>query len=556
MKKFSSTLIRNSAQAQGRRNAWSKLVVGVISSALLVTACSSTDDSPVEQETKYFGYAVDEKLITTNAGSAVGASNDAQVLSGRLYPSSHVTGPKGQLIPNSDFVSTQVLPGTNSRVIYKISPEAKFSDGAMITCDSFLLAFTAGSMPNTFDSYMPLMEQVDRVECQPNSAQATVVFKEGFGQRWRHLFSPGTLLPAHAIANKAGMSMEQLNSALKNRDELALEPVAEVWKTGFNLDKFDPELQVSSGPYKITGVGDKGQVLLERNENYWGAPGHLERIAVWPRGTDLQSLKDNGDLQVAEVASTRDLDWLNRDDPNNSFDILDEPGVLTESLELATAGLFYDSANRRAFAACVDQTKVAEASAEVSGSNVEPVTTRIIRHNDPIAQRVADVARRQLPPRPDDARVLAGQTIRIGYSGPDARKAKIVEAIKNSCEPIGITIVDASEEASSIGDLSRTTTTEWGYETYKEGTLDAFLGAVDPLYDFGSVAPQSTNGEEIRAAERRSWVDLFTVPLATQPRIFVVDRNVGNVVLNSDLTGLGWNLDRWEYAPAEAADNN
>lgn len=546
MKNKGSAATRNSAYARGR-NAWSKLLAPVLSSALLLSACSSNDQMLVEESTGYFGYAVDSVLVTTNAGSAVGASTDAQVLSGRLYPSSHVTGPKGQLIPNSDFVSTQVLPGTNSRVIYKISPEAKFSDGAMITCDSFLLAFTAGAMPNTFDSYMPLMDQVERVECQPNAAQATVVFKEGFGQRWRHLFSPGTLLPAHAIAGKVDMSIEELNAALKNRDEVALEPVAEVWRNGFNLDNFDPALQVSSGPYKITGVGDEGQILMERNENYWGAPASIERISVWPRGSDLDKLKDDGDLQIAEVSSMEDLGWLDRNDPNNSFDIIDEQGVLTEHLKLATGGLFYDSANRRAFAACIDQTKVASASAEVSGTEVSPITTRILRHSDPIAQRVADVASRQLPPRPNDAAVLAGQTVRIGYAGPDSRKAKMVEAIKSSCEPIGITIVDASEEASSVGDLSRTSVTEWGYEIYKEGTIDAYLGAVDPLYDFGTVAPQSTNGEEIRAAERQSWVDLFTIPLATQPRIFVVDRNVGNIIPNSDLTGIGWNLDRWEY---------
>lgn len=541
--------------ARRGRSSWGKIVSAVVSSALLVSACSSQQGETVEQSEGYFGYAVDDVLVTTNAGSAVGASTNAQVLSGRLYPSSHVTGPKGQLIPNSDFVSTQVLPGANTRVIYKISPEAKYSDGALITCDSFLLAFTAGVMPTVFDSYLPLMDQVERVECQPNSAQATVVFKEGFGQRWRHLFSPGTLLPAHAIAKKVGMSMEQLNNALQNRDEAALEPVANVWRDGFNLDKFDPDLQVSSGPYKVTGVGDKGQVMMERNENYWGAPAAVERIAVWPRGTDLKELKDSGELHIVEVGSMNDVDWFDRNDPNNVFDIINEQGVLTEHLKLATAGVFYDSANRRAFAACVDQAKVAEASAEASGTEVRPIATRILRHGDPIAQRVADVARRQLPPRPSDAALMAGQTVRIGYSGPDARKAKMVEAIKASCEPVGITIVDASETASSIGDLSSTSVTEWGYETYKEGSIDAFLGAVDPLYDFGTVAPQSTNGEEIRAAERQSWVDLFTVPLATQPRIFVVDRNVGNVIPNSDFTGIGWNLDRWEYTSSGESES-
>lgn len=534
------------AASTAHANRRKKVGAVVLATALAVTACSADEQDQTDEAPRYVGYAVDDALITTNAGSAVGASNDAQVLSGRLYPSAHVTGPKGQLIPNSDFVSTQMLPGTNSRVIFKISPEAQFSDGAPITCDTFLLAFTAGSMPNTFDSYMPLMSQVDRVECQPNSAQATVVFKQGFGARWRQVFGPGVLLPAHAIAKKAGMSLEELNTALKNRDETILGPVAEIWKNGFNLNSFDPELQVSAGPYKITGVGEHGEVFLQRNENYWGEAANIERIAMWPEGTNLEDVKNSGDLRIAEVDDASNIPWINRDDPNNTFDVLSEKGALTDSLVLATSGLFYDSANRRAFAACIDQEAIARASADASGAEVDPVTTRIVRHGDPIAARVADVARRQLPPRPDDARVLAGQTVRIGYAAPNARKAAMVEEIKKSCEPLGITIVDASAEASSVGDLSRTTQTEWGYEIYKDGTIDAFLMALDPLYDYGDVATPNTDGEEIREAERKSWVDLFTVPLSTQPRTFVTDRHVGNVVINTDLTGIGWNLDRWE----------
>ncbi|AIU32824.1 MULTISPECIES: ABC transporter substrate-binding protein [Corynebacterium] len=528
-----------------------KALAAVLVSSVLLTACGSdsTRDGTAGNG-KHFGYAVDDYLVTTNAGTNVGVSTNAQLMAGRLYPSAYVSGPKGQLIPNRTLVETQVLPGPNQQVIYKIADSAVYSDGKPVTCDAFLLAFTAGSMNSLFESHMPLAQQVDHVECAAGSKQATVVYKENFGARWRQLFGAGVLMPAHAVAAKAGISLEELNRLLKSRDYAALSRIAEIWNNGFNLKHFDPELQVASGPFKIESVGDKGEVVFVRNDLYNGEKAALDRLVVWPRGIDLNELRNKGSLQIADVTNTDLISWLDRNDSHNPYTVAAETGLLTDSLILGDAGIFSDVEARRALAACVDQASVAKASSTASGVDVQPVYARTVRATDAVNAQLRDIIEPHVHVNIDVAKRLEGRTIKVGYDGPDPRKKAMVEEIRKSCAAAGITIEDAAKEAASLADLSHTHVTDSGVGLIEEGTIDAILMAVDPSSEYADVASLSNNVQATRAAERRSWEEVPTIPLASQPRVFVVDKAVGNVVTNTDLSGIGWNMDRWNVVGA------
>ena len=62
---------------------------------------------------------------------------------------------------------------------------------------------------------------------------------------------------------------------------------------------------------------------------------------------------------------------------------------------------------------------------------------------------------------------------------------------------------------------------------------------------FPEVAAESTNVEAVRDAERKSWTEVPTIPLSVEPRVFVNDKSVQNLVPNTDIYGIGWNMDRW-----------
>ena len=69
--------------------------------------------------------------------------------------------------------------------------------------------------------------------------------------------------------------------------------------------------------------------------------------------------------------------------------------------------------------------------------------------------------------------------------------------------------------------------------------------AVDPLAEFGASSPRAIDVNQLREAEEQLWREVPGIPLAAQPRWFVIDRTVGNVVTYTGLAGIGWNMDRW-----------
>lgn len=534
---------------------WGKKVITscVSAIALAASACSGqsseeeTASVPQEPESYgYFGYQVNSRLATTNAGTSFGDVTSAGLLSTRLYPGLFVPGPSGELIPNADLVETEELPpvaGSDQRSVQlTLEEDAVFSDGAPVTCDDYLLAYVAGTHPAEFASHMPLMNDIADFNCEPHGKRFTLTFNKDQGQRWRHMFGAGTIMPAHALAKKSGLSVKELNAALTVEDMQALAPVAEEWRYGFSVDKdqLDPELQVSFGPYVIDKVGDEGEIILKANEKYFGDAPAEEHVVVWPSDADAQKLADKGALRVVDAAS-ENPDWLDstKDESGESpYEVTPMVGELTDTLTLSEAGIFAEPWARESFAACVDQQAVAQASSAASGVEVPPAYLRTVSATNPVAGGLDKVGKQHQGTDLAKAGDLNGTTIKVGYLGPDKRYAAMVEQLRASCEPAGITIEDASAEFMSQHYL------EMDPETWAP-TVDAFLGPVDPQTEYSTVESSMKNSAELKKTEEALWKDVPSIPLSAQPRVFLVRRHVEGVLPYTGVSGIGWNMDRW-----------
>ena len=534
---------------------WGKKVITscVSAIALAASACSGqsseeeTASVPQEPESYgYFGYQVNSRLATTNAGTSFGDVTSAGLLSTRLYPGLFVPGPSGELIPNADLVETEELPpvaGSDQRSVQlTLEEDAVFSDGAPVTCDDYLLAYVAGTHPAEFASHMPLMNDIADFNCEPHGKRFTLTFNKDQGQRWRHMFGAGTIMPAHALAKKSGLSVKELNAALTVEDMQALAPVAEEWRYGFSVDKdqLDPELQVSFGPYVIDKVGDEGEIILKANEKYFGDAPAEEHVVVWPSDADAQKLADKGALRVVDAAS-ENPDWLDstKDESGESpYEVTPMVGELTDTLTLSEAGIFAEPWARESFAACVDQQAVAQVSSAASGVEVPPAYLRTVSATNPVAGGLDKVGKQHQGTDLAKAGDLNGTTIKVGYLGPDKRYAAMVEQLRASCEPAGITIEDASAEFMSQHYL------EMDPETWAP-TVDAFLGPVDPQTEYSTVESSMKNSAELKKTEEALWKDVPSIPLSAQPRVFLVRRDVEGVLPYTGVSGIGWNMDRW-----------
>lgn len=563
----------------GRRPKITAVVAGLSALALVAASCSSEKSdsgdhaAPSDPESyNYPGYMVNSQLATTNAGTAFGSTTSAAQLSTRLYPGLFVPGPSGQLIPNADLVETEKLPpaadSDQESVRLTLADDATFSDGAPVTCDDYLLAYTAGTHPVEFASHMPLMNDIADIECAPHSKAFTLTFYKDQGHRWRQMFGPGTVMPAHALAQKTDMSMEDLNAALHADDMAALQPVAELWRYGFSTakDDFDPELQVSYGPFTAEKVGDSGEVFLKANEQYRGDKPALDRLVVWPSSADAQELADKGVLKVADSATAapgwlsgnagedaesaegKDLDNDSAGEDsagadNNEFKTTTKVGLQTDTLTLSQAGIFAEPSARKAFAACVDQASMAHKSSEISGVDVPPAYVRTVSVQDPVAQTLGSVAKDHEGTDMAAAGQLNGTTIKVGYVGPDKRYQAMVEALRASCEPAGITIEDAADEQLSQFYLNPDPETG-------APTIDVFLGPVDPLTEYSAADSSIKNSVQLKEQEEQLWDSVPSIPVAAQPRVFIVHRDVKGVLPYTGISGIGWNMDRW-HVPAQ-----
>ena len=396
---------------------------------------------------------------------------------------------------------------------------------------------------------MPLMSDIADFSCEPQSKTFTLTFNKDQGQRWRHMFGAGTIMPAHALADEAGLSMEQLHSALAAEDMQALAPVADAWRYGFSVakDQFDSNLQVSFGPYVIDKIGDEGEVILKANEKYFGdapAEGH---IVVWPADADTQKLADQGALRVVDSGS-EDPDWLastKNEAGETPYEVTPMVGELTDTLTLSESGVFAEPWARESFAACVDQQAVAQASSEASGVEVPPAYLRTVSATDPVAGGLDKVGKDHQGTDIAKAGQLNGTTIKVAYLAPDSRYKAMVEQLRASCEPAGITIEDASAEFMSQHYL------EMDPETWAP-TVDAFLGPVDPHTEYSAAESTMENSADLKKTEDSLWKDVPSIPLAAQPRVFLVRRDVEGVLPYTGVSGIGWNMDRWHStAPAE-----
>ena len=519
--------------------------------------------STVADGQQELNYQSSSPLTTTNAGSITGSSTAAQQLSARLYPGVYVPGPHGQLIQNSDLISVRFLPDIKPQVIYTISEDAQYSDGAPITCTDFLLAYTAGVMPELFSSQLPLMQHVDEFECQPGAARFSVKFKEGAGKRWRELFSPGTVLPAHAITSRAGMSLTELHQALEDRDVEKLSEPARIWSEAFALDNFDPLLQVSAGPFLLDHVSDEGAAILARNEAYYGDDARLASLAVWPARADSGKLLEQDSLDIADISQVNP-EWLDRNAAGANFTIQPQVGELTDALLLSETGIFAEPGSRQAFAACIDQGAVAETSSRVSGVEVGPVLWQSIEHEDPVRHHLRDISEPHAGVDIAKARELEGRTIRVGYRGQDKRLAAMVETIAQRCREAGIEVVDAAQaettaqdlyidDANTVGDGSvaedsaeESIKQSGGDQPGEKRKIDAYLGAVYPPNLDARAAVHISGIDALRRAESAMWEEVSMIPLAAQPRVFVINRDVTSAVPYTGESAIGWNMDRWQ----------
>ncbi|MBX7434069.1 hypothetical protein JDV09_18400 [Mycobacterium sp. Y57] len=531
--------------------------------ALGLTSCADEAADSV-------AFAIDGVLVTYNTNTVVGAASGGPQAFARVLTGFNYHGPDGQVVSDHDFGMVSVVGRTPLVVDYEIKPEAVYSDGKPVTCDDMVLTWAAQS------GRFPLFDAASRagytdiatVDCTPGQKRARVSFAQDrafidYGQ----LFDATSMMPSHVIADELGLGEGGVTRAVLDNDGPALEGIARVWNTTWNLT---PDLDLkrfpSSGPYKLDSVSDDGAVVLVANDKWWGTPPVTGRVTVYPRSAELQDRVNEGAYDVVDIAAGSS-GILNLPDDYVRTDFA-SAGV--EQLIFAPAGLLAEVPARRALALCTPRDVIAR-NAELPVVDLRLNTATEDAYGS--AEATPEAGEFAVA-NPDAARAALGNrplTVRVGYQSPNARLAATVGAMAKSCAPAGITVQDAAGPDTGpqalrdnrIDVLIASTGGAAGAGSSGSSAVDAYTlhsgngnnlsrysnGRIDGI--ISTIAVTADPKELARLLGEAGpilWADMPTLPLYRQQRTLLASTKMYAVSGNPTRWGAGWNMDRWKLS--------
>lgn len=531
--------------------------------AMGLSACSAGAADKID-------YAVDGSLTTYNTNTVAGAASAGPQAFARALTGFAYHGPEGQVVADNDFGSVSVVGRAPLILDYVISDKAVYSDGKPITCDDMVLAWGAqsGRFPGFDAASRAGYRDIGSVDCQPGQKRARVSFAQDRGfLDYGHLFAATSLMPAHVIADELDLGDGGVATAFQNGDQPTIDRIAKAWNTVWDLK---PDLDLkrfpSSGPYRIDSVSKDGVVVLVANDKWWGTPAVTNRVAVWPRGADIQERVNQGSFDVVDIESGSS-GLLNLPDDYVS---MESPSAGIEQLIFAPGGPLAAPPARKALALCTPRDVIARnAATPIVNSRLSPVSDDAFS----AAENVGEAAQFGVA-NPGAARAALNNkplTVRIGYQTPNARLAATVGAIAKSCAAAGVTVQDAGSAtagpvalrnnefdgllastggAAGSGSSGSSAIDAYAFHSGNGNNLPGYVNErVDGIIDAQAVT--SDPKELARLAGEGApilWNDMPTLPLYRQQRTVLTSTKMYAVSSNPTRWGAGWNMDRWKLS--------
>ncbi len=493
------------------------------------------------------------------------------------------------------MVSAEVTSEDPQIVEYVIQPAAAWSDGEPIDCDDFMLVwyafngkvtkpnpdFTApgqldadgNEIPETLPVFNPASttgyEDIASVECSADGKTVTTTFDTVFAD-WKGLFDP--LMPAHVVESNTGIAdLTTVDGTTLSPD---LEALGEFWNTGFI--GFDPAIALSGAWYSIDSFTAGQNLILKRNETFFGTPGLLDEIVFLqvPDATQQPAALENGDVQVISPQPNPDLVAQVEGIEGVNFSI--EQGITFEHYDFNQANVHLADPNvRKAFALCIDReeivaTLVAPINPDATVLNNRlyvPASPDYVDGSNGLARDV-DAAKALLEESgyvmgADGIYAKDGErlALRLGRRDPNPRRQSTNELTAEQCLEAGFELTDdASEDMLSVrlpaSDYDvilfawvASATLSSSTSLYVPGGGQNFNNYNNPevqtLFDQANVEfDEAARADLMNQIDAILWADMATLPLFQFQEMVASSATVSNVVFNGP-NGVTWNANEW-----------
>jgi peptide/nickel transport system substrate-binding protein len=539
--------------------------------------------------------SVEDEFLGYNSNTPETYSTYNSAVTDRLFSSFYYFGTDGTICTDEAYGTYEAVSEDPLQVEYTLSDEAVWSDGTPVSYADYLLewaaqAVTADGKVTEDASETPLFNHISGLtlgDYVPAGPQADSADAKTFTYDYERVYADwkiqiGSAFPAHVVAEQAGVSTEELVTAIQELDMTVLEKAAKFWNEGWLSQPGevpDPAITPVTGQYNFKADGwEAGQyITLEANPEYWGTPAATKELTLRFVAADAQiQALANGDLDVIQpngptVDTVTQLEQL-----GDAVTVDTNQNLTWEHLDFNFgSGIFADSLEaREAFALCVPRQKIVD-------DLIKPIAPDAVMMNArevfPFQESYDDVVSQSYDGRYDEVDLEAakekfaaaglkeGEKVRIGYAAPNPRRAAEVEAIKSSCDQVGFDIVDSADpeffdKALPNGDYEvalfawagsgqiasgqniYATGFPQNYGKYSDETVDE---AWDTL---ASTTDEAVHAEQTVIIEKQLWDTLFGIPLFAHPGVIAYSSSLSNVQNTATQSGVFWNAEQWSRA--------
>lgn len=597
----------------------SAAVAVAASGALLFSACTSPagNDDPAEGESTATSAAADgpckadlgdvttadgeikvsveDEFLGYNTNTPETYSTYNSAVTERLFGGFWYFGNDGSICTDDEYGTYEATSEDPLQVEYTLNDEAAWSDGTPITYADYLLDWAAQAITEdgkvTDDgSETPLFNHISGLtlgDYVPEGPQADSPDAKSFTYDYERVYADwkiqiGSPFPAHVVAEQAGVSTEELVTAIQDLDLDVLKKAAKFWNEGWLSQPGevpDPAIAPVSGPYDFKADGwEAGQyITLEANDKYWGTPAATKELTFRFVAADAQiQALANGDLDVIQpngptVDTVTQLEQL-----GDAVTVDTNQNLTWEHLDFNfNSGIFSDSLEaREAFALCVPRQKIVD-------DLIKPIAPEAVvmdaREVFPFQDNYEATVSESYDGRYDEVDLEAakekfaaaglkeGEKVRIGYAAPNPRRAAEVEAIKSSCDQVGFEIVDsaapdffdkdlpngdyevalfawAGSGQIASGENIYSSTGQQNYGGYSDKTVD------EAWKTLAGTTDEAVHAEQTVIIEKQLWDTLFGIPLFAHPGVIASSSSLENVRNTAAQSGVLWNSEQWARA--------
>lgn len=239
-------------------------------------------------------YYEEQDIATWNVNSSDGGHYPTSVMLNPIIPGVYYAAPNYTPALNTNLMveEPQVTNTDPQTVVYKIRPEAVWSDGTPITADDFIYQFKTQNTrdcPKCAAASNSGYDIMESVVGSDNGKTVTVTFQAGKTYPdWKSLFS--ALYPAHL--------------AKQNGDDGTPEGLAKSWEW---FKSTQPTW--SGGPFIIESYTEGQQLVEVPNPKWWGPKPPLEKL-IFKIVTDQSSFipaLQNGEIHAGDPQPNLDM---------------------------------------------------------------------------------------------------------------------------------------------------------------------------------------------------------------------------------------------------------